>query len=235
MGCGTVVRRRAAGLRRAGRRGVEGAGGALLLRFYDADEQIELWGKHLAEELPQIYTRKSAAVVVFVSADYAARDWTRLERRAAFSEAVRKAGVHVLPAWFDDSELPGLLPDLVAIDLRRYTPRKFADLVVAKLRVGEVDPRRLGVHTTIYVPEPRILRVGQWVYALAISPDGTLLATTGNRRRVRMWDLRTGGMVWEQQVGGWLTEVWAVAFSPDGTRLATDGNKTVRIWDASPI
>ena len=39
--------------------------------FYDADEQIELWGRHLAEELPRIYAEESAAVVVFVSADYA--------------------------------------------------------------------------------------------------------------------------------------------------------------------
>ena len=101
--------------------------------FYDADEQIRLWGTHLAEELPRIYARESAAVVVFVSADYAARDWTRLERRAAFSRAVREAGVYVLPARFDDSALPGLLPDLVAVDLRDYTPEQFADLVAAKL------------------------------------------------------------------------------------------------------
>ena len=39
--------------------------------FYDADEQVRLWGTHLAEELPRIYERESAAVVVFVSADYA--------------------------------------------------------------------------------------------------------------------------------------------------------------------
>ena len=51
---------------------------ALGLRcFYDADEQIELWGKYLAEELPTIYGEQAAAVVVFVSAEYAARDWTR--------------------------------------------------------------------------------------------------------------------------------------------------------------
>src|SRR5215469_16742853 len=56
--------------------------------FYDADEKVRLWGTHLAEELPRIYTRESAAVVVFISADYAGRDWTRLERRAAFSQAV---------------------------------------------------------------------------------------------------------------------------------------------------
>ena len=142
--------------------------------FYDADEQIRLWGTHLAEELPRIYAKESAAVVVFVSVDYAERGWTRLERRAAFSRAVIEAGVYVLPARFDDSELPGLLPDVVAVDLRRYTPEQFADLVVAKLaelaissspvpdgadreppggmRVSEADPRRLGVHAAISVP-----------------------------------------------------------------------------------
>ena len=42
--------------------------------FYDADEQVRLWGTYLAEELPLIYAREAAAVVVFVSADYAGRD-----------------------------------------------------------------------------------------------------------------------------------------------------------------
>ena len=96
--------------------------------FYDADRQVRLWGTHLAEELPRIYERESAVVVVFVSADYAEGDWTRLERRAAFSWAVRKAGVYVLPARFDDSELPGLLEDVVAINLHDYNPGQFADL-----------------------------------------------------------------------------------------------------------
>ena len=143
--------------------------------FYDADRQVRLWGTHLAEELPRIYERESAVVVVvFVSADYAAGDWTRLECRAAFSRAVHEAGVYVLPARFDDSELPGLLEDVVTIDLRDCTPEQFADLVVAKLadvgvspslspgqagsrppggvRVNEIDSRRLGVHAAISVP-----------------------------------------------------------------------------------
>jgi predicted component of type VI protein secretion system len=143
--------------------------------FYDADEQVRLWGTHLAEELPRIYAHESAVVVVvFISADSAGRPWTRLERRAAFSRAVDEVGVYVLPARFDDSELSGLLPDVVAINLRDYTPEQFADLVVAKLadlgvspslvpggvgrvpaggvRVSEADPRRLGVHPAISVP-----------------------------------------------------------------------------------
>ena len=101
--------------------------------FYDADEQVELWGRHPAEELPRIYAEESAAVVVFVSAEYAGVGWTRLERRAAFSRAVAEAGVYVLPARFDDSELPGLLDDVVSVDLRRHTPEQFANLVAVRL------------------------------------------------------------------------------------------------------
>jgi hypothetical protein len=101
--------------------------------FYDADEQVRLWGTHLAEELPRIYAEESATVVVFISADYAGGEWTRLERRAALARAVAEAGVYVLPARFDDSELPGLLPDVVSVDLRRYTPEQFAGLVAAKM------------------------------------------------------------------------------------------------------
>jgi hypothetical protein len=90
--------------------------------FYDADEEIDLWGKYLAEELPAIYGEQAAAVVVFVSAEYLARDWTRHERRAALGQAVRERQEYVLPARFDDTPLPGLLSDMVTVDLRSRTP-----------------------------------------------------------------------------------------------------------------
>jgi hypothetical protein len=140
--------------------------------FYDADEEIEMWGKYLAEELPAIYGEQAAAVVVFASADYAARDWTRLERRAALTRAVRERREYVLPARFDDTPLPGLLADMVTLDLRVLSPAQFAAKIASKLtalgitaasaaeaarpagavRAGEADPRRLGVHAAISVP-----------------------------------------------------------------------------------
>ncbi len=165
---------------------VEQVAGALTARgvrcFFDADEQIELWGKYLAEELPAIYAKQAAAVVVFISAQYAARDWTRLERRAALNRAVRERREYVLPARFDDTPLPGLLSDMVAVDLQTRTPQQFAAMIADKLaslaitasapsagaadpardaeptppagavRAGDVDPRRLGVHAAINVP-----------------------------------------------------------------------------------
>jgi TIR domain len=140
--------------------------------FYDADEQPGLWGKHLAEELPAIYGEQAGAVVVFISAEYAARDWTRLERRAALDRAARERREYVLPARFDDTPLPGLLTGIVTTDLRGRAPQEFAAMIAAKLaglgitgpaaaqavrppgavRVAEADLRRLGVHAAISVP-----------------------------------------------------------------------------------
>jgi hypothetical protein len=150
--------------------------------FYDAGEQVALWGKHLAEELPAVYGEQAAAVVVFVSSEYADRDWTRLERQAALNRAVQLRREYVLPARFDDTPLPGLLSDLVAVDLRGRIPQQFAAMIIDKLaalgivgpaspadaagavrdvvaarpagavRVAEADPRRLGVHAAIAVP-----------------------------------------------------------------------------------
>jgi antitoxin (DNA-binding transcriptional repressor) of toxin-antitoxin stability system len=150
--------------------------------FYDDDEQVELWGKSLAEALPTIYGEQAAVAVVFVSAEYAARDWTRLERRAALARAVRERQEYVLPARFDDTPLPGLAPDVSYMDLRTKAPQQFAAVIVSKLaalgiigptppgdaetrardvevprpagavRAGEADPRRLGVHAAISVP-----------------------------------------------------------------------------------
>ena len=101
--------------------------------FYDADEQIDLWGRYLAEELPAIFGEQAAAVVVFVSAEYAAQDWTRLERRAALSRAVRERREYVLPARFDDTPLPGLLSNMVTVDVRAKTPQQFAAMIAVKL------------------------------------------------------------------------------------------------------
>ena len=101
--------------------------------FYDADEQVGLWGKYLAEELPAIYGEQAAAVVVFILAEYLDRHWTRLERRAALGRAVRERRETRCQPGSMSTPLPGLLSDMVTVDLRGRTPEQFAEMVAAKL------------------------------------------------------------------------------------------------------
>ena len=136
--------------------------------FYDADEQLELWGRYLAEELPGIYGEQAAAVVVFISAEYAERDWTRLERRAALGRAVRERREYVLPARFDDTPLPGLLADMVTVDLRGRTPEQCAAMIAGKLA---------GLDIT--VPPPAAVPAGPVDLVLAVTGGQVRLAGGG--------------------------------------------------------
>jgi WD40 repeat protein len=69
--------------------------------------------------------------------------------------------------------------------------------------------------------------------AVAYSPAGTLIATSGDAGQIRMWDPRTG-RTWLALIGH-TGAVHGLAFSPDGTVLASAGvDGTVRLW-ALPV
>jgi WD40 repeat protein/tRNA A-37 threonylcarbamoyl transferase component Bud32 len=68
------------------------------------------------------------------------------------------------------------------------------------------------------------------VLAVALSPDGSRIASGSADRTVKVWDRRSQREV--LTLRGHTADVTALAFSPDGNRLASgsaDGN--VRIWD----
>jgi WD40 repeat protein len=72
------------------------------------------------------------------------------------------------------------------------------------------------------------------VTALAISPDGNLLAAGGDDGVIRLWDPQAGQLL--QSWAGHEGSVEALAISPDGTFLVSGGaDKTVRVWDLATL
>jgi hypothetical protein len=70
---------------------------------------------------------------MFVSTDYARKAWAVHERRCALARAIEEGGDYVLPARFDDTELPGLRPTIGYLDLREVAPNTLVEFVLKKL------------------------------------------------------------------------------------------------------
>ncbi len=101
--------------------------------FYDEYEKVNLWGKDYYDHLQMIYQEKAKYCVIFISKDYASKVWTNHERKSAQARALHEKVEYVLPARFDDTELPGILPSIGYIDLRQIGPTELAELIVEKI------------------------------------------------------------------------------------------------------
>jgi WD40 repeat protein len=76
------------------------------------------------------------------------------------------------------------------------------------------------------------LRHGSWVFCAAFSPDSRTLASGGDDRALRLWDVATGREIWRYcaQDGG----IHAVAFSANGKMIASgSADRTIHILDAA--
>jgi hypothetical protein len=102
--------------------------------FYDKFEQADLWGKDLGIHFDYVYRKSAKYCIPFISEFYKKKVWTNYEIRTAIARAIESNEEYILPARFDDTEIEGIRPTLGYIDLRDFTPEKFAALIIQKLK-----------------------------------------------------------------------------------------------------
>jgi len=111
--------------------------------FYDEHEEAALWGKNLHEHFHEIYSGSARYCVMFISKHYAEKAWPIHERRSAFEKAIETREEYVLPARFDDTEIPGLHKTIKYVDLRDKTPEQLGILICKKLGRTELIDREM--------------------------------------------------------------------------------------------
>ncbi len=92
-----------------------------------------MWGKDLYVHLDEIYQNMARFCVLFASKHYAQKVWSTHERQSAQARAIRQHSEYILPAKFDNTQIPGLRPTIGYMDLRNMTPNRLADMIIEKI------------------------------------------------------------------------------------------------------
>ena len=154
--------------------------------FYDLYEEVKLWGKDLYQHLDDVYRHRARYCVLFISEAYAKKLWTKHELRSAQTRAFEEHEEYILPARFDDTDLPGVRSTVSYIDLRQKDPAQFAHLVVQKIRgeTAESQPakRFTGVEAKRVPlqkipsrePQPHVTPIRPWFTTVRLSERSTL-------------------------------------------------------------
>ena len=101
--------------------------------FYDKHQEVVLWGTDLSEYFGKIYRGGARYCVMFISKHYANKAWPIYERQSALAKAIIEKIEYILPAQFDDTEIPGIRPTMGYVDLSEKTPEQLGTMILQKL------------------------------------------------------------------------------------------------------
>jgi hypothetical protein len=117
--------------------------------FYDKYEEHDLWGKNLYDHLSQIYSEAGRYCVMFLSKNYAKKQWPTFERQSAQERAFKEHREYILPIRVDDTKIPGILDTTCYLDLREKNIQEIYDILKKKLLALKYDDKCTGTLTTV--------------------------------------------------------------------------------------
>lgn len=106
-----------------------------IIFFYDRFEEVEGWGKNMAEHFGCIFAQQSEYVVMFISKEYVDKAWPSHERKHALCRMIEEHREYILPVRFDDTKVLGLAEDVLYLSANDYSPVTLAEAIAKKLEI----------------------------------------------------------------------------------------------------
>jgi WD40 repeat protein/tRNA A-37 threonylcarbamoyl transferase component Bud32 len=185
------------------------------------DKEFKLWE---AQSLREIRTVSTPAQELAFSPD----------GRTLFASAgiAKMSSVHTWTRWEvgTQNELPALSVE-VAVEPAHAWHCLSRDLRLLFLAPGGPHATCVRAIDTVSGKEvfPRRQHLAP-LNAVAVGPDGRTLASAGEDRVIKVWDLADGRVL--HSLAAHAGAVWGLAFSPDGTLLASGSRDgTIALWD----
>jgi len=143
------------------------------------------------------------------------RDRVRTQRDIAVAETAR-AERQLAAALYEKGRVAETANEWAKASMYYAASRTHHETVEAAWAAGLADARAV-------MPLVRYEgHAGAWVHAVAITPDGSTVATVDDTGMVRLWSPRDGRTLAETKAAQ--TALYAVAFSPDGSEIAIAGD-----------
>lgn len=103
--------------------------------FYGFDYQSQLARPNIDILLQNIYRNNAKLIVVFLSKEYAEKEWCGLEWRAVRDIIKSKGDEQIMFVKFDDAQIEGLFSIDGYIDANIFTPENVAEFILERIKL----------------------------------------------------------------------------------------------------
>ncbi len=187
----------------------------------------------------------SRTLILCMSPNAFGSDWVGLERSTVLFRDPSNADRRFIPLLLADCELPDTLRRFKYVDYRTEAKAAFAELLaVCGLEAPVMTPaptlrRKSKVSAKessppiqtepLAVLERKLEGHKNWIRSIAVSPNGTWLASGSDDKTIKIWDMETGEC--RATLEGHTEEVRALVITHDrGTLFSGSNDNTIRCW-----